>query len=113
MRSCRETELAGRRCNATHQSRAELDKQHGHGQPHHETRTATALKTPRRPSPDHVPHQEAEVERAGVDDEPLHDVLMAAQVGAAKPAGVIDVRKGALDVLSTSAHQPLPASAAY
>src|SRR5437879_13576570 len=38
---------------------------------------------------------------------------MAAQVGAAKPAGVIDVRKGSLDVLSPSAHQPLPALAAH
>jgi len=40
-----------------------------------------------------VSHQEAEVEGTGVDDEPLQDVLMSAQVGAAETAGVIDMRK--------------------
>ena len=38
---------------------------------------------------------------------------MATQVGAAQSAGVIDMRKGALDVLAAAAHQPLPAAAAH
>src|SRR5881628_3343634 len=66
-----------------------------------------------RAAPDRVPHQEAEIEGAGVDDEPLEDVLMAAQVGAAETAGVIEMRKRPLDVLAAPPHQPLPASAAH
>ena len=38
---------------------------------------------------------------------------MPAQVNPAQPAGVIDVRKGALDVFAAAPHQPLPARAAH
>jgi hypothetical protein len=72
MRSCRVREIAARRRNLPASSRG---VQAGvHGQPQHETRPPAALKAPRRAAPDRVPHQEAEIEGAGVDDEPLEDV---------------------------------------
>jgi hypothetical protein len=37
-----------------------------------------------------VPHQEPEIERARVDEQPLEDVGMPAQVNSAQPAGVIE-----------------------
>jgi hypothetical protein len=51
------------------------------------------LQVARRPAPEHLSHQEPEIEGARVDDEPLEDVRMSAQVDPAQPAGVIDVRK--------------------
>ena len=68
-----------------------------------------ALKAARRPAPEHVPHQEPEIEGARVDDQSLEDVRMPAQVKPAKSAGVIDVRKRPLDVLPAAPHQPSPA----
>jgi hypothetical protein len=46
--------------------------------PQHESGPG-ALETSWSAACDQVPHQEAEVERAGVDDEPLQDVRMPAQ----------------------------------
>src|SRR5207249_696175 len=79
----------------------------------HNTRRPAALKAPWRPAPERMPHQEYEIERARVDDQPLEDVRMPAQVDPAQPAGVIDVRKRPLDVLAATPHQPLPAWAAH
>jgi len=59
-----------------------------------------------------MPHQEPEIERACVDDQPLEDILMPAQVDPAEPAGVIDMRKGPFDVLPAALHQLLSARAA-
>src|SRR6266478_8594539 len=72
-----------------------------------------ASRSALRPAPEHVPHQEPEIERACVDDQPLEDVRMPPQVDPAQPAGVIDVRKRPLDVLAATPHQPLPAWAAH
>ena len=49
-----------------------------------------ALKAARRSAAEHVPHQEPEIERARVDEQPLEDVGMPAQVNSAQPAGVIE-----------------------
>ena len=67
----------------------------------------------RRAPPERLPHEQAEVERARVDEQPLEDVLMPAQVGAAEPAGVVHVGKGALDVFAAAPHESLAAHAAH
>src|SRR2546427_4574913 len=65
-----------------------------------------SLQPARRAAPEHLPHEETEVERARVNEQPLQDVLMPAQVGAAEAAGVIHVGEGALDVLAAAPQQP-------
>src|SRR5437867_3823850 len=98
---------------ASHQGRSERGEERVQSQPQHNTRRPAALKAPWRPAPERMPHQESEIERARVDDQPLEDVRMPAQVDPAQPAGVIDVRKRPLDVLAAAPHQPLPARAAH
>ena len=54
-----------------------------------------------------------EIEGARVDQQPFEDVAMPAQVRAAHPARVIDVRERPLHVLPASPQQPLTARAAH
>ena len=63
-------------------------------------------------APERRPHEKAEVERARVDEHPLQDVLMPAQVRAPEAPGVIQVGEGAFDVLATAPEQALAARAA-
>src|SRR6266436_1820496 len=68
-----------------------------------------SLQPSRRAAPERLPHEETEVERARVDEQPLEDVVMTAQMGAAEPAGVVQVGEGALHVFAAPPHEPLPA----
>src|SRR6059058_3986450 len=111
LRGRREIEIAGRRSAAPRSF--EGGEERGQDQPQHETRPPVALKASWRPAPEHVPHQEPEIEGARVDDQPLEDVRMPAQMDPAQPAGVIDVRKRPFDVLAAAPYQPLPAGAAH
>src|SRR5437879_2111978 len=65
-----------------------------------------ALQPPRRAAPEHLPHQQPEIERPGVNEHALENVLVTAQVGPAHSARVVDVGERALDVLATPPHQP-------
>src|SRR5262249_40959359 len=65
-----------------------------------------ALEAARRAPPAELPHEQAEIERARVDEQPFENVRMPAQVGAAHGPGVVDVRKGALQILSPAPQQP-------
>src|SRR5262247_914904 len=60
-----------------------------------------------------LPHQEAEIEGARVDQQPFEDVAMSAQVGAPHPAGVVDMRERPFHVLPAAAQQPLAALPAH
>src|SRR5260370_2971466 len=64
------------------------------------------LQPARRAPAERLPHQNAEIERAGVDEEPFENVLVTTEMRPPHPAGVIDVGERALDVLSAPAHQP-------
>src|SRR5881628_1090770 len=72
-----------------------------------------SLQPSRRAAPERLPHEETEVERARVDEQPLQDVLMAAQMGAAEPAGVVQVGEGALHVFAAPPQEPLTAHPAH
>src|SRR5260370_18947328 len=56
--------------------------------------------------------QEPEIEPTGMDQQPLEDVLVTAQMRAAHAAGVIDMRERPFDPFATLAHQASAASAA-
>src|SRR5262249_59388633 len=60
-----------------------------------------------------LPHENSEIERARVDQQAFEDVLMAAQVNPAQPAGVVDVSEGPLHVLTASTQQPLTSRSAH
>jgi hypothetical protein len=75
-------------------------------------RDSRPLKPSGLSNTDERPHQQAQIEAAGMDNQSLVDVLMATQVRASHPAGIVDVGEGALDELTTPALQPLPSDAA-
>src|SRR2546428_327788 len=62
-----------------------------------------SLQPARRAAPEHLPHEETEAERARVNQQPLQDVLMPAQVGAADAARVIHGGEGAVGVHDAAA----------
>ena len=67
--------------------------------------TAEVLETTRRPRPEERAHQQAEIEPAGMDQQPLEDVGVTAQVGAAHTPGVVEVRERAFDQFAAPPHQ--------
>src|SRR5207244_2023312 len=58
------------------------------------------LQTARRPESDQLTHDEPKIEAAGMNQQPLEDVLMTTQMRAAHAARVVDVRERALDPLT-------------
>src|SRR5262245_2291366 len=76
-------------------------------------RPATSLEAPRGAATAPLPHQQAEIEATGVDQQAFEDVVVPAQVGATHPARVIDMRKRAFEVLAASAQQPLATRPAH
>ena len=59
-----------------------------------EDRDDAALQAARRADADQLPHEEAEIEAAGVDQQPLQNVRVPAEVHAAHPAGLVEMREG-------------------
>src|SRR5712691_149828 len=72
-----------------------------------------SLQPSRRAAAERLPHEETEIERARVDEQPLQDVLMPAQVSAAEPTSLVHVSERALDVLAATPHEPLASRAAH
>ena len=68
---------------------------------------STALEAARCAPATHLPHEQAEIEGARVDQEPFENVAMPAQMCAAHAAGVVDMGERPFQVLATSAQQPL------
>lgn len=58
-----------------------------------------------RANADQLSHEEAEIEATGVDQQPLQDVGVAAEVHAAHAAGVVDMSEGAFEELATPPQQ--------
>src|SRR5439155_6341495 len=72
----------------------------------------TALQPSRRATPECLPHEQTEVERAGVHEQSLEYVVMPAQMRAAEASGVVQVSEGALDVLDAASDESIPSRAA-
>ena len=71
-----------------------------------------ALEASRRADADQLSHEEAEIEAAGMNQQPLPDVGMAAEVHATHPASLIEMGKGTLQACTAEPQQtqaPRPA----
>ena len=71
-----------------------------------------ALQTARRANPEDPADQQPEIEATGMNQQPLQDVVVPAQISAAHRARVVEVRERALDRRPTSKHQTQSAGAA-
>src|ERR1700675_1720347 len=65
----------------------------------------------RRADADQVAHDEPEIEASRMNQQTLEDVRVAAQMRAAHPTGVIEMREGAFDPLPPLMHQAPAAQA--
>src|SRR5450756_1003808 len=70
-------------------------------------RVSDPLETPRLADADQCPHQQAEIESAGVHDQAFVNILMATQMRSPHPSRVVDVGERPLDQLASSTHQSL------
>ena len=70
-----------------------------------------ALEAPRCANARQLPHEQPEIEPAGVHEHALQDVGMSAQVHASHAPGVVEMRIGAFEPFTALAQQPLPAGA--
>src|SRR5580704_13595847 len=69
------------------------------------------LKPARRAAADQVAHDEPEIEVASMNQQALEDIGVAAQMRAAHPTGVVEMREGAFYPLAPLTHQALAAHA--
>ena len=86
---------------------AELFGEHGEGDFERAGVQRLSLEPSRRAAPEHLPHENPEIEGARVDQQAFEDIRMPAQVSAAHPAGVVHVSEGPFDVLAAPTHEPL------
>ena len=63
------------------------------------------LQPARRAAADQVANDEPEIEAASMNQQALEDIRVAAQMRAAHPARVVEMRKGAFDPLAPLTHQ--------
>src|ERR1700686_5790119 len=63
------------------------------------------LQPARRAAADQVAHDEPEIEAPRMDQQPLEDIGVTAQVGAAHTPSVVEMREGAFDPLTPLTHQ--------
>ena len=63
------------------------------------------LQPSRRAHADQLPHQESEIESAGVNQQALPDIRVAAEIYTTHPARFVEVREGSFQALTTQSHQ--------
>ena len=63
------------------------------------------LQPARRAAADQVAHDEPKIEAARMNQQALEDIGVTAQMRAAHPAGVVEMREGAFDPLAALTHQ--------
>ena len=63
------------------------------------------LQAARRAAADQVAHDQPEIEAPRMNQQALEDIRVAAQIRAAHPTGVVEMREGAFDPLAPLAHQ--------
>src|SRR5260370_8312159 len=66
------------------------------------------LQPARRAPAERLPHQNAEIERAGVDEESFENVLVTTEMRPPHPAGVLDMAQPALPLLTPPPPHPSP-----
>ena len=64
------------------------------------------LQPSRRADADQLSHQQPEIETAGVNQQPLQNVGVSAQVHASHAAGLVEMREGPLQALAAEPEQP-------
>ena len=69
-------------------------------------RHSAVLEAPRRADAEERPHPQAEIEGAGMQEQPLPHVLMATDVRAAECTGLVEMRARALEQFAASAEEP-------
>ncbi len=77
-----------------------------------EGRGEATLQPARRADADQVPHEQAEIEAAGMNQQALQNVVVAAQMHATHPAGLVEMREGAFQPLAALPQQAPAARAA-
>src|ERR1700680_1875599 len=55
--------------------------------------------------PIRVAHDKSEIEAPRMNQQTLEDICVAAQIRAAHPTGVVEMREGAFDLLASLTHQ--------
>src|ERR1700732_2126379 len=70
----------------------------------HDSRQAI-LQPARRADAEQVAHEQPEIEAPGMNQQALEDIGVAAQIRAAHPTGVVEMREGAFDPLAPLTHQ--------
>src|SRR6266550_4233082 len=70
------------------------------------------LEATRRADANQLAHEQAEIEAGRVDQQPLANVLMSAEVHAAHPTRLVEMREGSLQALAAEPQQPLAARTA-
>src|SRR6266480_2121380 len=69
------------------------------------SRPSLSSQAPRCAEADQLTHHEPEIEATRMNQQSLQDVRVAAQMGAAHAARVVEMREGAFDLLAALAHQ--------
>ena len=75
-------------------------------------RHTAALEAARRADTNQRSHPEAQIERAGMDEQSFEHVLMPAHVGSSQPTGLVQMRTRSLEQFAASAEQSFSPSAA-
>ena len=81
------------------QERSNQRQKHGHD------RAEPPLQPAWRADADQLPHEEPEIETTRVDQQSFQNVGVPAQVHAAHPAGLVEMREGPLQALPTQPQQ--------
>ena len=76
------------------------------------TRRRAALEASRPAHSRQVPHEQPQVDAADLHEQPFQDVGMPAQMDAAHPAGLVEMRVGPFQPFAPLPQQPFPARAA-
>src|SRR5688572_24360405 len=70
-----------------------------------EDRGEASLQPAWRADADQLPHEETEIEAAGVDQHSLPNVRVSAEIQPAHPAGLIEMREGPFEALAAEPQQ--------
>src|ERR1700730_10909186 len=74
-------------------------------------RNRGALEGPWSADAEEAPHPETEIERAGMHEQPLQDILVAADVHATQSTAVVEMRTGPFEQFPASSQKAFAASA--
>ena len=76
-----------------------------------ESRGQATLQAARRPNTDQLSHEQPEIEATDVNQEPLQNVRVPAEVHATHATGLVEMREGSFQALAAESEQALAACA--